>query len=578
MIHARLAKYMPSIAWMRDYDSGDLRGDLTAGVTTAVMLIPQGMAYAMLAGLPPIHGLYASIVPLAIYALFGTSRQLAVGPVAMVSLLVATGVSGLAEGGTEAFIIYATLLGLMVGVMQFVMGVARLGFLVNFLSHPVVSGFTSAAALIIGLSQLKHLLGVDIPRSKQIHTIVIEAFEKAAEVDITTFGIGLVSIVTLVLLKKWKPNFPRAIAVVFIGTLTVYLGGLHEAGVAIVGAVPPGLPAPNLPQLELEALRELLPMALTISLVAFMESMAVAKAFAKQNRYEVDPNQELVGLGLANIGGAFFQGYPVAGGFSRTAVNASAGSNTLLSSLVTAGLVTIALLFLTPLFYYLPKAVLAAIIMVAVFGLIDVDEVKHLWKVKHSDLALLVLTFVATLTIGIEEGIAIGVLASLGWFVVRTTRPHTAVLGRVDKTQSYRNVENYPEATLFEKVLIIRMDAQFYFGNVTFLKDHLKQLEKTHGPLEHVIIDCSAINQLDSSADEALHEILHDYRRRGVELHLANVKRPAFEVMQRSGFVDAAGAESFFLTVHDAVQHVSEGNCNSTRTFEDGRVLRCVDP
>lgn len=576
MIHARLEKIIPAVGWMRNYDRANLRGDLVAGLTTAVMLIPQAMAYAMLAGLPPIHGLYASIVPLALYALFGTSRQLAVGPVAMVSLLVATGVSGLAQTGTEAFVMYATLLALMVGVMQFVMGVARLGFLVNFLSHPVVSGFTSAAALIIGLSQLKHLLGVNIPRSKHIHTILIQAVENVSSVDLMTFGIGLISIVLLVVLKKWKPNFPRALAVVVFGTLAVYLGGLHETGVAIVGSVPAGLPAPTMPTIEIEALKSLFPIALTISLVAFMESISVAKAFAKRNKYEVDANQELVGLGLANIGGAFFQAYPVTGGFSRTAVNASAGSKTGLASLVTAGVVAVALLFLTPLFYYLPKAVLAAIIMTAVFGLIDVAEVKHLWKVKRSDLALLVITFVATLTLGIEEGIGLGVLASLVWFVVRTTRPHTAVVGRVDGTESYRNVDNYTDAELLDGTLMVRMDAQFYFGNVSFLKDTLKELEEEYGPLHTVILDASALNQLDSSADEALHEILHDYRSRDIELLLANVKRPVYEVMERSGFAERLGEENFFLSVHDAAQHVCNGSCNDSRTFVDGRVLRVV--
>lgn len=576
MIHARLEKIIPAVGWMRNYDRANLRGDLVAGLTTAVMLIPQAMAYAMLAGLPPIHGLYASIVPLALYALFGTSRQLAVGPVAMVSLLVATGVSGLAQTGTEAFVMYATLLALMVGVMQFVMGVARLGFLVNFLSHPVVSGFTSAAALIIGLSQLKHLLGVNIPRSKHIHTILIQAVENVSSVDLMTFGIGLISIVLLVVLKKWKPNFPRALAVVVFGTLAVYLGALHETGVAIVGSVPAGLPAPTMPTIEIEALKSLFPIALTISLVAFMESISVAKAFAKRNKYEVDANQELVGLGLANIGGAFFQAYPVTGGFSRTAVNASAGSKTGLASLVTAGVVAVALLFLTPLFYYLPKAVLAAIIMTAVFGLIDVAEVKHLWKVKRSDLALLVITFVATLTLGIEEGIGLGVLASLVWFVVRTTRPHTAVVGRVDGTESYRNVDNYTDAELLDGTLMVRMDAQFYFGNVSFLKDTLKELEEEYGPLHTVILDASALNQLDSSADEALHEILHDYRSRDIELLLANVKRPVYEVMERSGFAERLGEENFFLSVHDAAQHVCNGSCNDSRTFVDGRVLRVV--
>lgn len=550
---------VPFLSWMPGYQRKDLRGDVLAGLTTAVMLIPQGMAYAMLAGLPPIHGLYASIVPLALYALFGTSRQLAVGPVAMVSLLVATGVGALAGSNVEMFVSYAILLALMVGAMQLVMGVGRLGFLVNFLSHPVISGFTSAAALIIGFSQLKHLLGIPIPRSKHIHTIVHQAISHITEVDVVTLGIGVVSIALLIVLKRFRPNFPRALAVVVLGTLVVYVGGLHQAGVAIVGDVPAGLPSPQMPMMNFEAMKALFPIALTISLVAFMESISVAKAFASRHNYEVDANQELIGLGLANIGGAFFQGYPVTGGFSRTAVNASAGSKTPLASLITAGMVALALIFMTPLFYYLPKAVLAAIIMVAVFGLVDLGEVKHLWKVKRSDLVLLGITFFATLSLGIEEGIGIGVATSLLWFVVRTTRPHFAVLGQLPGTTSYRNIKNHKRATSHDGVLIIRMDAQFYFGNVTFLKERLKELIAERADTLHtIIIDASAMNQLDSSAAQALAELAAQCKKQSRGLLLANVKRPVMDVLHRAHYVEDHGEQSFFLTVHDAVMSVSD--------------------
>ncbi len=546
-------RYMPFLSWLPQYDRKNLRGDVLAGLTTAVMLIPQAMAYAMLAGLPPIHGLYASIVPLAIYALFGTSRDLAVGPVAMVSLLVATGVGALADTGSEMFIAYAILLALMVGVLQLVMGVAKLGFLVNFLSHPVISGFTSAAALIIGFSQLKHLLGVDIERSKHVHEILMQAFAHLGDIQPITLAIGAAAVLLLLGLKKWKPNFPRALAVVALGTGAVYFLGLHEAGVAIVGSVPAGLPSPAMPTIDFEAMKQLMPIALTISLVGFMESISVAKAFANRKKYEVDANQELVGLGLANIGGAFFRGYPVTGGFSRTAVNAAAGSKTGVASLITAGVVALALIFLTPLFFYMPKAILAAIIMVAVFGLVDVAEVKHLWKVKRSDLALLAITFAATLTLGIEEGIATGVGASLLWFVVRTTRPHFAVLGRLPGTDAYRNVKNYSEAETLEGVLMVRMDAQFYFGNVSFLKEKLSKLEENvKGRLKAVVIDASSMNQLDSSADQALHELAVAYRDRGVKLLIANVKQPVWEVLEKSHFVEGHGKDHFFLTVHEA--------------------------
>lgn len=554
----KLAKVMPSIDWVRSYHRQDLSGDVTAGLTVAVMLIPQGMAYALLAGLPPIIGLYASIVPLAIYALFGSSRQLAVGPVAMVSLLVATGVGAIAKPGSGEFIAYAILVSLMVGAIQLGMGVFRLGFLVNFLSHPVVSGFTSAAALIIGFSQLKHLLGVDIQRSHHVHSILWQALQKLGEVNVLTVAIGVGSVVLLMVLKRVKKTFPAALAVVVLGTLAVWLFGLHEQGVAIVGAVPAGLPKPSLPPLDWKAISALLPIALTISFVGFMESISVAKAVARRHRYEVDANQELKGLGLANIAGSLFSAYPVTGGFSRTAVNDQAGARTPLASLITAGVIALALLFLTPLFYYLPKAVLAAIIMVAVFGLVDIAEVKHLWKVKRSDLALLLLTFVATLTLGIEAGILTGVGASLLWFVVRTTRPHTARLGRLPGGEAYRNVDNHPEAQTVEGVLALRIDAQFYFGNVTFLKETLRRLEVEHGPLRAVVIDASSINQLDSSAAGALDEIAEDHRERGIALTFAGVKHPVMDVMRRAHLDQKLGEDAFFLSVHEAVMRASQ--------------------
>jgi SulP family sulfate permease len=560
-VDARLKKVFPFLEWIGSYKREWLRGDLAAGLTTAVMLVPQGMAYAMLAGLPPIVGLYASTIPLVVYALFGSSRQLAVGPVAMVSLLVLTGVSAIAEPGTQEFIGYAVLVSLLVGVLQAGMGLMRAGFLVNFLSHPVVSGFTSAAALIIGLSQLQHLLGVKLTSSKYVHVILMDAAARLGEVHLITFAIGAATVVLLMALKKYRPTFPGALAVVVLGTLAVWGLGLADLGVKIVGDVPAGLPSFSLPSMDGPALMALLPTAITIALVGFMESISVAKALASKRNYEVQPNQELMGLGLANVAGSMFGAFPVTGGFSRSAVNAQAGANTGLASLLTAGFVALALVFLTPLFFYLPKAVLAGIIMTAVFGLVDVHEVKHLWKVKRSDLALLGITFAATLALGIEEGIGVGVVASLLWFVVRTTRPHFAVLGRLPGTDIYRNVKNFPEAETWEGLLMLRVDAQFYFGNVTFLKDTLRDLEaKMEAPLRWVVIDASSINQLDSSADTALHDIARAYSARGVELYFARVKGPVREVMQRSGFYEALGPDRFYFRVHDAVNHVLDSH------------------
>ena len=547
---------VPLVGTLRAHTGADLRGDLMAGLTTAVMLVPQGMAYAMLAGLPPIVGLYASTLPLVLYALFGTSRQLAVGPVAMVSLLVAAGVGSVTPQGSEAYLAMAVLLAGMVGLIQLAMGLGRLGFLVNFLSHPVVSGFTSAAALIIGLSQLKHLLGVDIPRSHHVHLIIGRAATELGSVHVITLLLGASAILVLVTLKRWRPTFPSALVVVLLGTAAVALFGLDQRGVSIVGAVPQGLPALALPSLEWSTIRQLLPTALTISLVGFMESISVAKALARKGHYEVDANQELVGLGLANLGGALVGAYPVTGGFSRTAVNAQAGARSGLAAIITACLIAGTLLLLTPLFYYLPRAVLAAIIMVAVFSLVDIKEVVHLWRVKRSDLAMLVITFAATLILGIEQGILLGVGASLLAVILRTTRPHTALLGRVPGTHAYRNIVNYPEAITTPGIIALRVDAPFYFGNINFLKETMARLEREHctAPLRAMVINASSINSLDASADAALHEITEDLHQRGIQLFFAEVREPVRQVMRRSGLADLLGEDHFFLTVRRAVE------------------------
>ncbi len=553
-----LTKWVPALGWMRGYDARrDLAGDVSAGLTVAVMLIPQGMAYAMLAGLPPVIGLYASVVPLLVYALLGTSRQLAVGPVAMVSLLVATGVGALAEAGSSEYVLLAVVLAGMVGVLQLAMGVFRLGKLVTFLSHPVISGFTSAAAIIIGLSQLKHLLGASIPRSAHLHELLLNASRALPDTSLPTLAIGAVAVVILLVLKKRAPRFPGALTVVVLGTLVTWGFGLHEAGVAIVGDVPAGLPTPSVPGFDLAKLSALLPTALVISLVGFMESISVAKAFARKNRYEVDANQELVGLGRANVAGFFFGGYPVTGGFSRTAVNGQAGARTGLASAITAVVIGVSLLFFTPLFHFLPNAVLAAIVMTAVFGLVDWKEAKHLWHVKRPDAVLLGLTFVVTLFVGIEEGIAAGVVTSLAFFVHRSTRPHHAVLGRLPGTTLYRNVRRFDEAEELEGVKIWRFDASFYFANADYFRDQVDRL-LLDGETRALVLDASGINDLDASAESMLQDIHTRLQGAGIALFVANAKGPVRDVMARGGFTEKLGEAQFFLDLHRAVERALE--------------------
>lgn len=551
---SRLASIFPLADQLGSYGRDALRGDLSAGLTVGVMLIPQGMAYALIAGMPPIYGLYASLVPLVVYALFGTSRQLAVGPVAMVSLLVAAAVGPLAGGDTSTYIGLALLLSLMVGVLQFGLGIARFGFLVNFLSHPVLSGFTSAAALIIGLSQLKHLLGVNIERSNYIHEILIAAVQQAGDVHGLTLLIGLASMALLIALRRFVPMIPGALAAVVLTTGAVWTFDLSAAGVNIVGSVPSGLPSPSLPPMDWGAAQSLVPAALAIGLVGFMESIAVAKVYASRHRYEVDANKELVGLGLANIAGAFFSAYPTTGGFSRTAVNDQAGAKTNLAAIFSAGVIALTLLFLTPLFYFLPKAVLAAIVMVAVFGLIDWKEAKYLWKVDRKDFGLMVTTFLATLALGIEAGILTGVVVSLVVVIYKSSTPHTAIMGRLPGTETYRNLKRNPEALTDSCVVIVRMDAGLYFANVNAFKDLVSEIDAEDEALEALVIDMYPVNTLDSTGAHALSDIIDTCRNHGVEVYFSGVKGPVMDVMKAAGLAEKIGDEYFFHEVHDAVE------------------------
>jgi SulP family sulfate permease len=562
----KIKQYIPALDWLPYYKKDWLSGDLSAGLTVGVMLIPQGMAYAMLAGLEPIHGLYAVTVPLVLYALFGTSRQLAIGPVAMVALLTASGIGALNPETPEAYLLYALTLAFMVGLTQFLMGVFRLGFLVNFLSHPVISGFTSAAAIIIGLSQLKHLLGIKIPNSEHAHEIVIEVVRHLGETNLLAPGIGIAAIIVIKLSKKIHPSIPGALFAVVSGILAVHLFGLEAQGVKIVGKVPSGLPGLSLPSFDLRVWQSLLSAALTISLVGFMESFAVAKAIQSRHKdYRVDANQELVGLGLANVGAAFFQGMPVTGGFSRTAVNDQAGAKTGLASLISAAFIVLTLLFLTPLFYYLPNAVLAAVILVAVAGLVDVKEAKHLWHKDRPDFWMLAVTFLITLSLGIETGIGAGVVLSLGMVVYRSTRPHVAVLGQVQGSNFYRNVERFSDLKQRPDVLVVRFDGPLYFANLNYFKDKMGELIARKGKdLRLVVLNADSISHLDSSAVQALKDWVSELREQGVRVHFTSVIGPVRDTLNRWGLTTFIGEDYFFMSNQQAID-AFDGNISNER-------------
>ena len=549
-------KFLPFLDWLPKYKKQDLGGDISAGITVGVMLIPQGMAYAMLAGLPPIYGLYASTIPLIIYALMGTSRQLAVGPVAMVALLVVNGIGQIAEPGSADFISLAIVLALIVGVIQFAMGAFRLGFIVNFLSHPVIAGFTSAAAIIIGFSQLKHLLGISIPRGK-VHETIIEVFRHLGDISIPTFLLGIGAIAVLIILKKVSKRIPGPLIAVVLGMAAVYFGGLHEQGVKILKDVPAGLPPFSIPDLDFGQLGTLVPIALTISFVGFMESIAVAKAVhARHKDYDLVPNQELMSLGASNIVGSFFSAFPVTGGFSRTAINDQAGAKTGLASMISAVVIILTLLFLTSYFYYLPNAILAAIIMVAVFGLIDYQEAKHLWKSDRRDFVVFMVTALATLGLGIEEGILIGVVLSLGLMIYRESYPHIAELGRVPNSREYRNIKRFENLETYEHILIVRFDTQLYFANADSLKSFIMTRVLKRKEIKHVVFEASAISSLDSSSVHMIKDLDLWLKEHGVEMYLANVKGPIRDRLKKNDIMNQENKEYFFLSTRDAVKAI----------------------
>ncbi|MDA2958540.1 MAG: solute carrier family 26 protein [Actinomycetota bacterium] len=547
-----LRRVLPITDWLGNYQRPDLRSDLAAGLTIAAMLIPQGMAYALLAGLPPEIGLYASTLPVLAYAIFGTSRQLAVGPVAIVSLLTASALSPLYEQGTTGYVSAAALLAIMVGLVHLVLGLGRLGFIVNFLSHSVLVGFTAAAAIIIGFSQVKHILGVNTDRKDHFYETVIDVVQALGDTHGTTLALGAGSIAGLLGIKRISPRIPGALIIVVATTVIAASANLADDGVSTVGSIPDSLPAFGLPGISGGLVGDLAVTALVITMVGFMESIAVAKVYARRHRYEVEPNQELVALGMANVTSGVFGGYPVTGGFSRTAVNDTAGARTPLASIITALLVLVSIAFFTPLFTNLPKAALGAIIIVAVINLIDIAEMRHIATVKRSDTVGMGVAFVGTLAVGIELGILIAVVASMLVVFARMSRPHTAVLGRIPDTTSYRNIVRFPEAVQAAGVRIIRIDAALSFVNSQYVKRLLLAEADPSDGRRRVVLDCSGINDIDATGAETLSEIITEFAESPVELHLCDVKGPVRDVLHRSGLWDELGSR-IHATPHQAV-------------------------
>ena len=539
---------------------------MLAGITVAVLLIPQGMAYALIAGLPPIYGLYAALTPQIVYAVLGTSRQLAVGPVAMDSLLVAAGLGALSLVSPSQYIQLAIALALIMGGIQFLLGLFRMGFIVSFLSKPVISGFTSAAAIIIGLSQLKHLLGVPLAQSNKLHVFIRSILESETVVHLPTLLIGVASIILITTIKRWNSKIPSALIAVIIGILWVYFGQQDKAGVAVVGNIPSGMPSFTLPNLDWETVQTLLPIALTIALVAYMEAISVAKAVQEKHKnYEVNPNQELIALGASNIIGSLFQSYPTTGGFSRTAVNDQAGAKTGVAALTSALVVAVILTFFTHWFYFLPKAVLGAIIIVAVVNLLDFNYAARLYKSRKDEFLVLLLTFLLTLFVGITQGILFGILFSLLLLVYRTSKPHYAFLGRIGTTNYFKNIERFPdEVVIREDLIILRFDAQLFFGNIQYFKKLVfDAVGKNKGKVKGFVINARAINYIDSTATEQLIDVVKKLQQNGIRVMVVGAIGPARDLIIKSKLIKVIKKENLFITSGDATDSF-DGVCKKT--------------
>lgn len=541
-------RLLPFMHWVgRCKDVKVLRSDIIAGITVALVLVPQSMAYAQLAGLPPYYGLYASFLPGIVAALFGSSRQLATGPVAVVSLMTAAALEPMALT-PDLYVAYAMSLALMVGVFQLLLGVLRLGVLVDFLSHPVVIGFTNAAAIIIATSQLSKVFGVTVEKAEHHYETVWRVIVAATtDTHMLTLMVGLAAIAIMMALKKLSPKSPNVLIAVVTTTIFSYVYGFADKGGAVVGDIPAGLTLPALPEnIEWHVIVQLLTTAVVIGIIGFMEAISIAKAMAAQTRQKLDANQELIGQGLGNLVSGVFQGYAVSGSFSRSAVNISAGAITGFSSLVTGAVVGITLLFLTPLLYHLPQATLAAVIMMAVVNLVKIKPIIYAWRVQPHDGIVSVVTFLLTLVVAphLENGIVVGVVLSLGLYLFRTMRPRISVLSR-DPDGTLRDAEAHKLGTC-DNISVIRFDGSLYFANTGFFSDTILDRVASKPELKFVIIDAEGINQIDATGEEMLHDLAKRLDALGIELLFARAKMQIMDILKRTKFVENHGKEKFF--------------------------------
>lgn len=564
---SRISTYLPILDWGRSYTRHTFASDAMAAAIVTIMLVPQSLAYAMLAGLPAKFGLYASILPLLAYALFGTSRTLAVGPVAVVSLMTASAAGAIAAQGSDSYILATVMLALLSGAMLLTMGIFRLGFLANFLSHPVISGFISASGILIAASQVKHILGVKIS-GDSLYDIGASLAAHVADTNLYTLALGggvlgflyFVRLRLKRLLVRLKVPARAADMIVKAGPVAAVAGtiglvtifDLGAKGVALVGEIPQGLPAFGLPSLDLALLQTLAMPALLISLIGFVETVSVAQTLASKRRQRIVPDQELIALGAANIASSVSSGFPVTGGFARSVVNYDAGAQTPAAGILTAIGISVTALFLTPYLSALPQATLAATIIVAVLSLVDLTVLQRIWGYSKIDFIAMAATIIGTLFIGVEAGVLVGVALSLLLHLYRTSKPHVAVVGNVPGTEHFRNVERHRVITVPE-VLTIRVDESLYFANSRFLEDRIAELVAVRPEVRHLVLMCSAVNAIDASALESLEEINHRLEDAGIALHLSEVKGPVIDRLQTTDLIKKLSGR-IFLSQYEAMK------------------------
>ncbi|MGD8748847.1 MAG: sulfate permease [Balneolaceae bacterium] len=554
-----LKKTFRIATWLPEYNRSKFSGDLAAGLTTGAMFIPQGMAYAVIAGVPPIYGLYAGVIPLLVYPLLATSRHLSLGPVSVNMLIIAAGISTLATSGTEEYIALTILLTMITGLLQLFMGSMRLGSILNFFSRPVIAGFTLAAPIIIAGTQLHNLMGIDLPNTQYIFYILEEVIQNINQLHIITFFVGVSAILLLIILKSIHKKIPAFVVVLSIGIVVAWFTNLGSYGVQLVGNIPKGLPPIQIPKINFNDMRELLPTALTLALVQFMSVASIGQALAKRYNYIIDANHELIALGASNFLGSFFQSIPVAGSFSQTAAAEQANVKTPIANIIMSVVIIATLLFLTPVFYYLPMPVLAAITIVAVFGLINIEEFKFLFSTKKSEGFIAVFTAVCTLLIGIQEGILLGVVASMGNILYRYSHPNVAELGVIPGTRLFQNIDRHPEAKRINGILILRVDASFSFVNAEFFRDFILEKSRERNRSTHyVIIDGSSINTLDTTAAEQLRSMITMLRKWEIDLYITGLKGPVRDVIDKSGLRTFLGEDHYFREPHEAVKKILE--------------------